>query len=224
MDAKALGFIETSSYIGAIEAANVAVRTAKVTVAAADILAAGVITVRFEGELADVQAAVEAGARAAEQLGVSVMSRVIPRPAPGLEILLSARLPEQGRSESSKPKATRTMPRTAPAAQPVPEAAPVARTAPKPKPKPEPAAAPPAISEPEAKTAAAPVERVAEPAPKPPKETATVVAPDDFDSMPVTKLRSYARTLSGLPIQGREISMANKQQLLAAIRSRTTDQ
>ena len=39
------------------------------------------------------------------------------------------------------------------------------------------------------------------------------------EGMPVVKHRQFARTVAGLPIQGREISMANKQELLAAIRS-----
>jgi microcompartment protein CcmL/EutN len=40
----------------------------------------------------------------------------------------------------------------------------------------------------------------------------------ELEALPVTKLRQYARALPGLPIQGRQISMANKQQLLDAIR------
>lgn len=39
----------------------------------------------------------------------------------------------------------------------------------------------------------------------------------ELEGWPVTKLRQYARSLAGLPIQGRQISMANKQQLLDAI-------
>ena len=41
----------------------------------------------------------------------------------------------------------------------------------------------------------------------------------DLEKMPVVKLRRYARTIDSLPIQGREISMANKSQLLEAIKS-----
>jgi hypothetical protein len=40
---------------------------------------------------------------------------------------------------------------------------------------------------------------------------------EELGSMAVVKLRKYARTLSELPIKGREISKANKQQLLDAI-------
>ena len=39
----------------------------------------------------------------------------------------------------------------------------------------------------------------------------------DLEAMPVVKLRQFARTLPNLPIQGRQISMANKTQLLEVI-------
>ena len=41
----------------------------------------------------------------------------------------------------------------------------------------------------------------------------------ELEGMSVVTLRRYARGVSGLPIQGRQISMANKQQLLEAIRT-----
>ena len=42
---------------------------------------------------------------------------------------------------------------------------------------------------------------------------------DELQSMAVVKLRKFARTFPDLPIKGREISKANKQQLLEAIDS-----
>jgi hypothetical protein len=42
---------------------------------------------------------------------------------------------------------------------------------------------------------------------------------EQLDQMAVVVLRRYARTIPELPIKGREISKANKQQLLEAIRS-----
>mgnify|MGYP001569137964 FL=1 len=41
-----------------------------------------------------------------------------------------------------------------------------------------------------------------------------------LENMTVRELRAFARTQSGLPIQGRETARANKQQLLAALRKR----
>lgn len=42
----------------------------------------------------------------------------------------------------------------------------------------------------------------------------------DLEAMTVRDLRAYARMQEGLPIQGREIARANRQQLLDALRSR----
>jgi len=41
----------------------------------------------------------------------------------------------------------------------------------------------------------------------------------DLEAMSVVKLRQYARLIKNLPIQGRQISMANKTQLLEAIKA-----
>lgn len=42
----------------------------------------------------------------------------------------------------------------------------------------------------------------------------------DIESMTVRELRAYAREQEGLPIKGREIARANRQQLLDALRSK----
>jgi hypothetical protein len=42
---------------------------------------------------------------------------------------------------------------------------------------------------------------------------------EELEKMAVVKLRKYARTIENLPIKGREISRANKQELLEAIAS-----
>ncbi len=52
-------------------------------------------------------------------------------------------------------------------------------------------------------------------APTAPRETAS-----NLDEMTVRQLRAYAREQQDLPIKGREIARANKQQLLAALRKR----
>ncbi len=51
-----------------------------------------------------------------------------------------------------------------------------------------------------------------------PRVTSGSISMEQLEALPVSKLRQYARGLAGLPIQGRQISMANKQQLLEAIR------
>lgn len=56
------------------------------------------------------------------------------------------------------------------------------------------------------------------PATATPRTTSSSMSMEQLEALPVSKLRQYARGLAGLPIQGRQISMANKQQLLEAIR------
>lgn len=54
----------------------------------------------------------------------------------------------------------------------------------------------------------------ADPAPgRPPPET-----PEDLDSLPVARLRQLARQTAGVGLHGRQISRANKQQLVEALR------
>ncbi len=42
--------------------------------------------------------------------------------------------------------------------------------------------------------------------------------PEDLEALPVTRLRGLARQTAGLGLQGRQISRANKQQLIQALR------
>ena len=44
----------------------------------------------------------------------------------------------------------------------------------------------------------------------------------DIDSMPVVELRKFARSIKGFPIEGREISKANRATLLGLIKKHYT--
>ncbi len=76
----ALGLIETRGLIGAIEAADAMVKAADVRLAVKEVTVGALVTVQVVGEVAAVQAAVEAGRRAAERVGEVVSVHVIPRP------------------------------------------------------------------------------------------------------------------------------------------------
>jgi len=76
----ALGFIETKGLTGSIEAADAMLKAARVHLARRREIGSALVTVIVEGELGAVQAAVEAGAAAAERLGQLVSVHVIPRP------------------------------------------------------------------------------------------------------------------------------------------------
>ena len=144
---EALGLIETRGLVAAIEAADAAVKSASVTLIGLEQTQAALITIKVSGETAAVQAAVDAGSRAAERVGEVISRHVIARPAMDTSRLLAG----SDASGSSGADSSKTA---------------------------------------------------------------------SLESMTVRELRKYARTQSGLSIQGREIARANKQQLLKALRKR----
>ena len=77
---KALGMIETIGLVGAIEAADVALKTAEVEIVNRHIVKGGIVTVELSGDVGAIKVAVEAGAEAAKKLGVFVSSHVIASP------------------------------------------------------------------------------------------------------------------------------------------------
>ncbi|MGE5558936.1 MAG: BMC domain-containing protein [Bacillota bacterium] len=87
---EALGLIETKGMVAAIEAADVMVKTANVTLVGTERVGSGLVTVMVRGEVGAVKAAVEAGANSAARLGELIASHVIPRPHNDLERILPA--------------------------------------------------------------------------------------------------------------------------------------
>lgn len=82
---KALGMIETIGFVPMLEAADTACKTAAVDLVHWEPAGSGMVTVFFEGEVAAVKAAVDAGAAAAAGLGKVVAAQVIPNPYETLE-------------------------------------------------------------------------------------------------------------------------------------------
>lgn len=210
MPRSALGLIETTGLNGAIKATAAATRAAKVDIASAERIGPNRIAVKIEGDWDVVQAAVEAGAQAAEKVGELVSMHVIPRPEGGASDLLPYKAfldryssPEaKSKPASARPKPARSVPKRVPQRTMPVEAA-------------------PAKSQ-EREVPLKPV--AATPAPTRPATESQYASSDrpslsDLERLPVVKLRRIARGLSDLPIQGRQISMANKQQLLEAIKT-----
>jgi ethanolamine utilization protein EutM len=205
----ALGLIETSGIDGALRATHAASDAGQVVIVSAEQSTDGRMTVKIEGEWAAVQSAIEAGARAAFVAGELVSMHVIPRPDDGVSpILPYHRFVDRYRPEEHlvsrkrrvvepsariKPvaRASRKVKAPKPAApEPQPEPAPVVK--PIPSEKPVGSAVPAALGQP---------------------------TWEDLRQMAVVKLRRYARAIPELPIKGRQISKANRQQLLDAIAS-----
>ncbi|MEV2908892.1 BMC domain-containing protein [Paenibacillus larvae] len=79
MRTNALGLVEVRGYLGAIAAADAALKAASVTCIGLEMIKSGLVTVKITGDVGAVQAAVEAGAETAEQLKVLLTRHVIAR-------------------------------------------------------------------------------------------------------------------------------------------------
>jgi microcompartment protein CcmL/EutN len=86
MQAPSLGLIETIGYVAAIEAADAGCKAANVQLLGYERGRAGLITVKFAGDVAAVRAAVTAGAAAAARVGKVLVAHVIARPHEQLDI------------------------------------------------------------------------------------------------------------------------------------------
>lgn len=77
---EAIGMIETKGYTGSIEATDAMAKAANISITKTISIGGGLITVICKGDVASVKAAVDAGSKAASQVGELVASHVIARP------------------------------------------------------------------------------------------------------------------------------------------------
>lgn len=183
----ALGLIETRGLVGAIEAADAMTKAAEVTLIGKERADAGLMTVKIKGDVAAVRAAVDAGAAAAQRVGELVSAHVIPRPDDETEILI---YPPPWQTKEKLPEAK----------------VPARRGRPR---KGE-----------EKKVEVAASDTKEEMVDTPIEEESRVMSEDEniyrqqLSDMTVHELRRYARSLQDLGIYGREISRANRDQLI----------
>ena len=85
---KALGLIETRGMVGAIVAADIALKTAQVELINKEHTKGGLVCIEFEGDVAAVKASVEAAVTAIKDMGIYVGSHVIPRPDDSVEKII----------------------------------------------------------------------------------------------------------------------------------------
>ncbi|MBL8923922.1 MAG: BMC domain-containing protein [Archangium sp.] len=100
--ADALGMIETKGFVGMVEAADAAVKAAKVELVGYEKIGGGYVTMVVRGDVAAVKAAIEAGARGAERVGELVSTHVIPRPHVNIDLVLPLGRLEQAKAESGQ--------------------------------------------------------------------------------------------------------------------------
>jgi microcompartment protein CcmL/EutN len=185
----ALGLIETRGLVGAIEAADAMTKTADVSLISKERSGGGLITIKIKGDVAAVRAAVDAGAAAAQRVGELVSSHVIPRPDDETEILI---YPTSGKTKDELQS----------------EQTPQAK-----------------LRRGKTKSVKLPSAVVAVPEPTLLESEETIEPPvtmsddehgyrEQLDAMTVHELRRYARSIKGLMIFGRQISRANRDQLI----------
>jgi microcompartment protein CcmL/EutN len=176
--------VETRGLVGAIEAADAMVKTAAVELIGNERVGGGLVTVKIIGDVASVRAAVDAGAAAAQRVGELVSTHVIPRPDDAIEMLIR---PAQA-PVPPKPRRGRP-PRQSPAREQEPRK----------------------VQEPE--PAAPQEEEGAAPEPISPADDEASYR-EQLEAMTVHALRHYARSIKGLSIFGRQISKANRDDLI----------
>jgi microcompartment protein CcmL/EutN len=98
--ADALGMIETKGFVGMVEAADAAVKAARVDLVGYEKIGGGYVSMVVRGDVAAVKAAIEAGARGAERVGELVSTHVIPRPHNNIDLVLPLGRAEQAKAES----------------------------------------------------------------------------------------------------------------------------
>lgn len=214
MPRPALGLIETSGLDGAIKATRAASDSEQVVIVSAEQGIDGHMTVKIEGDWNAVQSAVEAGARAAYQAGELVSMHVIPKPDQEVDSILPYHRFVDRFTPEDKPHPVEKRPRPTVRARTVSPALSRTRSEKTAPVKPKPLTPPPPVSSPQVEDHAPLSAGSGTPA-----LTSTLPTVEQLEQMAVVALRRYARTIPKLPIKGREISKANKQQLLEAIKS-----
>lgn len=76
----ALGMVECRGFAAMVEAADAMVKAAKVDLQGYEKTGGGFVTAIVRGDVAAVRAALDAGSRAAEQVGEVISVHIIPRP------------------------------------------------------------------------------------------------------------------------------------------------
>jgi ethanolamine utilization protein EutM len=214
---KALGLVETRGLVAAIEAADAMVKAANVTLIGKERTDPALITIKVVGETAAVRSAVDAGAAAASRVGVMVSTHIIPQP----DLQMISLLPEidEGKKSakektSSKEKKPGIISETEPAEEKPVEVNLRKRIDPEVK-----------VEKPEEKkvvtTDSDTIARLRKEAlgieeEKPAASTKgkKKINLAEIEILNVHQLRRFARNTEGFPIQGREISRANRNELL----------
>jgi ethanolamine utilization protein EutM len=213
---KALGLVETRGLVAAIEAADAMVKAANVTLIGKERTDPALITIKVVGETAAVRSSVDAGAAAARRVGVLVSTHIIPQP----DIQMISLLPEidDGNIPAKKEKSEEEKVKTVLDTKPVVEK-PVRVKERK-------------ITIPKIKVEESEIEEnipldsntisrlrkealgIEEEKTVSTSKIKSNLNISELEILNVHQLRRLARSTEGFPIQGREISRANRNELM----------
>lgn len=205
---RALGMIETRGLVASIEAADAMVKAARVKLLSKEKVTGGLVTILIVGETAAVKSAVDAGAAAAQRVGELVSTHIIPRPDDQIDDIVKA---------INTPEVPAKKPIEAKSAEKKLERKTRTKSV-----KPEEPQEEEVIEIPKSSSFST-IDRLKQEAlgesPSGEKVSKTKGAKSDFsmeelEVMNVHQLRRFARDIEEFPIKGREISRANRGELL----------
>lgn len=206
---RALGMIETRGLVAAIEAADAMVKAASVKLLSKEKVQGGLVTILIVGDTAAVKSAIDAGAAAAQRVGELVSTHIIPKPDDQIDYIVKGiEVPDEEIKQESKiilenkpERKTRTR-RIKEEEVEIEEVKPVIKT-----------------------SSFSTIDRLKQEAlgkvssPKDADLATSSSAKQGFsmkelEVMNVHQLRRFARDIDEFPIKGREISRANRGELL----------
>ncbi|OGU72887.1 MAG: hypothetical protein A2V93_08890 [Ignavibacteria bacterium RBG_16_34_14] len=217
---KALGLIETRGLVAAIEAADAMLKAANVTLIGKERTDPALITIKVVGETAAVRSAVDAGSAAAKRVGVLVSTHIIPQP----DLQMTTLIPEIEEKRSSVKEKQIHQERMEEKEPPnlFEEETTEVKQKEKKKPAEEVKVEKPVEKKEESVSASDTISRLRKEALGIKEEVKPVSAAkrkskikiQEIEILNVHQLRRLARSTEGFPIQGREISRANRKELL----------
>jgi microcompartment protein CcmL/EutN len=203
---RALGMVETRGLVASIEAADAMVKAARVKLLSKEKVQGGLVTILVVGETAAVKSAVDAGAAAAQRVGELISTHIIPRPDDQIDDIVRG---IQEYEEKMKPVAKITLVK-----EPAKRTRKVKETEiEKDQVKPIPKTSSSSTIKRLKQEALGEVPSPQEVAPS--RSSAKLgFTMQELEVMNVHQLRRFARDVKEFPIKGREISRANRGELL----------
>ena len=203
---KALGMVETRGLIASIEAADAMVKAAQVQLLGKEKVQAGLVTIFIVGETAAVKSALDAGAAAAQRVGELVSTHIIPRPDDQIDDIISGRASAEKISRKQEPIVEK---RSSRRTKQILKQEEIVVEESKPVPEPSSSSTIDRLKK-EALGVTLDIEKSAKGKPK----SGLKYSMSELEVMNVHQLRRFARDIEDFPIKGREISRANRGELL----------